>query len=371
MYAEAVMVMNFEPAQNPFEATNRELRSRGEAPLSEREYAFLCARWDKTQYQCKDADGLADLAQEHRENRREYAEYDLVRDAKSGRITAAEAPPWWRLYCHRVSEPYMSRRAEVQERLGLEEPLTVEYLGVYMRTAFAYSQIHARRIPNNMDEVLRFPLGSGQTGYLRIARLAVPEDDAVMLRAAEALNERRAQVGKKPVSLPSLGQPQISPYWWLWHHAATIAQETGAEDAAAVAFLVCNEPLVIPWLEVRTIERGQGVGFELSVGTPAVNADVVASAYAAAVAESGQQPPEGSAIEAPAVELVIAYEEALRRFPKGRGPSNKGVKERRVASLPEHVREHFGQDPDTVDKMYHRKAKMLPDDLKPRGGDTQ
>lgn len=357
------------------QVTNRELRERGEEPLDETEFAFVLAEWERDPVgEPADGEGLSELAVDLRALRTRLEEYGLVPEKRTARVSEVAAPPWWRLYCHRVSEPYMPLRAEMLERLRLDAPLTVEYLGVYIRTEFASSQIHAQTIPKNDYAFLRFPIvadPAGRVGVMRIARLAVPEDDAGMLAATVALNKRREQVGKEPVSLPSLGTPTTSPYWWLWWHAANIARDTGATEEAAVAFLVCDQPLHLPWLEVRTVERGRGVDFELSVGSPAVSADAVASAYAAAVAESGQEAPEGSAIEAPAVELVIAYEEALRRFPKGRGPSNKGVKEKRVASLPEHVRAHFGQDADTVDKMYHRKVKMLPDDLKARGGDKQ
>lgn len=351
------------------QVTNRELRERGEEPLDEAEFAFVLAEWERDPVgEPADGEGLSELAVELRALRNRLEEYGLVREKRAARVSEVAAPPWWRLYCHRVSEPYLSLRAEVQERLGLEEPVELGRLGVWMRTEFASSQIHARTIPNNDYTVLRYPLSSGQTGIARIARLALSEQEAGALRAHAALAKARASKGRETGPPPETGEPETSPLWWLWWHAANIAKETGAEEAAAVAFLVCDEPLVIPWLEVRTVERGQGVGFELLVGGPAVSPEAVVSAYAAAVAESGQEPPEGSAIEAPAVELVIAYEEALRRFPKGRGPSNKGVKERRVASLPEHVREHYGQDADTVDKLYHRKAKMLPESLRSRGG---
>jgi len=370
MHKKVVMVMTEYEAQELFEPTNRELLARGEEPVDASWFELVLAEYEERYHERRDAGGLADLAVELRGLYKRFEEFGIIRGRRPARVSEVTAPPWWRLYCYRVSEPYLPLRAEVRERLGLEEPLELSYLGVWVRTAFAHSQLYARTIPNNDYAVLRFPTSSAP-GVARIARLALSEQDAAMLRAHALLSERLAGKGRDAGPPPKVGEPEISPLWWLWRHAAKIAQETGAAEEAAVAFLVCDEPLVLPWLEVRTVEYGARVGFELSVGTPAVSPEAVASAYAAAVTECGQEPPEGSAIEEPAVELVIAYEEALKRFPKGRGPANKGVKKRRVESLPEHVRAHYGQDAETVDKLYHRKVKMLPEELRPRGGDAR
>ena len=358
-----------------FEAVARKLRAKKQPPLTPQEYALVTDGEPP-----HDPEDVAEDVVELRRTIRRARTHGVIADPTIIRTAVPEPPAWWRLYCYRLGEPYEQLRNEVRaaidaEMPGLYEwPLAPTYGGI-IYSNFTSSQLEAEKIPRNQHGVLLFNYRSKrpvEVHALTVYRLAPPELEAGRRSAHESATRYWSGHPPRPGWVPSPPPPNseliVSPLWQLYEASRRIANETGASQPAAVDFLLADMVLDIPWLECRTVQRGQGVGFEISIGSAAVDPATLATAYAREIAASGAPVPEGTDQERMTVELVIAYSDALKRYPAKRGPGNKGVKELRLASLPEEVRRHFGDNADDVDKRYWAKVRALPEHLKPRKG---
>lgn len=361
-----VIVTRYEDQR--FEAAARKLRARKQQPLTPQEYAAVTDGEPP-----RDADDVADAVIELRRTLRKARTFGVVSGPTIIRTAVPDPPAWWRLYCYRLGEPYEGLRTEIQTAVCLEGHLgdvagPIEPLGGFFRVNFNRSLREAAKVPRNQHATLLYNdwESSVLVHALTVYRLAPPEREAARRDMYEIAREwagnRGADFNAPP---PPDSGLVVSPLWTLYEASVRIANETGASRPAAVDFLLSNKVLDIPWLECRTVQRGQGVGFEISIGSSAVGPDAVAVAYARAIAESGVPVPKGTEQERMTVELVIAYSDALKRYPAKRGPGNKGVKELRLASLPDEVREYFGDNADDVDKRYWAKVRALPEHLRP------
>ena len=361
-----VMVMT-QYRDRRFEAVARKLRARKQQPLTPQEWAAVTDG-----ELSRDAEDVAEDVIELRRTLRKARTFGVISEPTIIRTAVPEPPAWWRLYCYRLGEPYEALREEIQSAVCIEghasEVGPIEQLGGFLRTNFTRSLLEAEKLPRNQHATLLYNdwSSSVRVHALTVYRLAPPEREAARRHMYEIVRERvEARGASFDAPPPPDSEAVVSPLWRLYEASVLIANETGASRPAAVDFLLSNKVLDIPWLECRTVKRGQGVGFELSIGSSAVGPEVVATAYARAIAASGVPVPEGTEQERMTVELVIAYSDALKRYPAKRGPGNKGVKELRLASLPENVRQYFGDNAEDVDKRYWAKVRALPDHLKP------
>jgi hypothetical protein len=177
----------------------------------------------------------------------------------------AQAPPDWRLYSHRIMESYRNEQQKILTVFSRAEPLSSWQDIAPLIEAMAGSQQKVGawgRLPYPVS-----PAAGNDLSYWK---------ETTVYSGVE-----------NPFGRDFLGRPQVdlslpvAPLFRLIETARRIEAETGLQAFKAIAFLLADEPVTLPWIEVSMklhgVERGMEV--DVHIGTTEVKPEEVRAAY--------------------------------------------------------------------------------------------
>ena len=173
--------------------------------------------------------------------------------------SSADGPPDWRLYSRRIMDTYRPGQAAVLGALQTATLPSVQVIAPYVEA------LGAAQSKVGVWSYLWYPVGDGSMAHQLTVFSGIESPWGSDWKGARVID----------LSLP------VSPLFRLAEEARRIARGTGLWEADAVAFLLADVDVTLPWIQCAPVYHGGGRGLtvEIHVGSTTARPAEVAAAY--------------------------------------------------------------------------------------------
>lgn len=196
----------------------------------------------------------------------------LANEAASGVRNVAEPPADWRIHSREVMQTFKRDQAQMLPVFGLSRPIHRSEIAPLIQAMQKREEVRGSP-PTwlNYPEVTHVGGAAGVQERIQLASVWPGYTDDEVFEALLHENERTSAVNMPP--------PQ--PLYRLALTADDVADMTGISQSEAVAFLLADEDVMLPWIRARRRYRQWTGAIEitLTIGTTEVRPEEVRAAY--------------------------------------------------------------------------------------------
>lgn len=205
----------------------------------------------------------------------------------------AVVPERWRRKSEILLDQYRDMKLEVLQAFGRQQPFVLAELD-HVLSDFAAQTVGARGVLTG----IQYPLGAGGIGNVVFTHVDPPQYPTGIIEDETAW----------PLAYASWRTAQ--PLSHLRIMAKRLGRDTGLDLAGAVAYLLTDEQVVLPWLSIAERQGALGPRFTIAIGSVDVSAEDVRDAYSER-RRTVTRSPSYKPIEADTLALVHFVQERL------------------------------------------------------------